>query len=179
MAQLASLRLHRRSHTEPAALLVGDEAAGLDCSGMAIASRTGEFIVDPGANRPGVELQAELVAFLRRMADFLPRPPIVTTGTNHSPFTTSGNPSDHWTGFGADFGSVRNGFPATGGGYGGRIAEAAFLAAGAPPAIARAKARAGGAYTVVRGGYCLQIIWKSLVGGNHYDDLHVGLKRTG
>lgn len=110
------------------------------------------------------------------MAEFLPRAPIVTTGSNHSPTTTSGNPSDHWTGYGADFGSVRNGFPATGGGYGDTLAEAALLAAGEPPASARQKARAGGAYTITRGRLRLQIIWKSYTGGNHYDHLHVGLK---
>ena len=113
--------------------------AARGCGGVAIAAGDGEFIVDPGANRPGADLAPELVGFVRRMAEFLPRPPIVTTGTNHSPTTTSGNPSDHWTGNAADFGSVRNGFPATGGGYGDAIAEAAFLAAGEPTATARAE----------------------------------------
>ena len=112
---------------------------------VAIAAGDGEFIVDPGANRPGADLAPELVGFVRRMAEFLPRPPIVTTGTNHSPTTTSGSPSDHWTGHAADFGSVRNGFPASGGGYGDEIALAAFLAAGEPIATARANARRGGA----------------------------------
>ena len=120
---------------------------------VAIAAGDGEFIVDPGANRPGADLAPELVGFVRRMAEFLPRPPIVTTGTNHSPTTTSGNPSDHWTGNAADFGSVRNGFPASGGGYGDEIAEAAFLAAGEPIATARARTPAEAAlFTIRRGG---------------------------
>jgi hypothetical protein len=160
--------------TNAGALPVGAEPTGPDC-GVAMPSGTGDFIVDPGANRPGIELQPELVGFIRRMAEFLPRPPIVTTGTNHSPTTTSGNPSDHWTGYGADFGSLRNGFPATGGGYGDRIAEAAFLAAGEPSASARAKAGAGGNHVILRGGLRVQIIWKSFVGGNHYDHIHVDL----
>jgi hypothetical protein len=161
--------------TDPSAPPVGPEPTGLGCGGVAIASGTGEFIVDPGANRPSVELRPELAGFIRRMAEFLPRPPIVTTGTNHSLTTTSGNPSDHWAGYGADFGSVRNGFPATGGGYGDRIAQAAFLAAGEPSASARAKAGAGGNHVIIGGGLRVQIIWKSFVGGNHYDHIHVGL----
>jgi hypothetical protein len=162
--------------TDPAGLPVGEQPAGAGCSRVAIAAGAGQFVVDPGANRPGAELAPELVGFIRRMADVLPRPPIVTTGTNHSPTTTSGNPSDHWTGHGADFGSVRNGFPATGGGYGDQLAEAAFLAAGEDAEAARAMARAGGAHTSIRGGLRIQIIWKSHVGGNHYDHVHVGVK---
>src|SRR5918995_5853589 len=155
--------------TDPAGLPVADHARASGCGGVAIAAGDGEFIVDPGANRPGAERAPGLVGFIRRMAEFPPRPPIVTTGTNHSPTTTSGKPSDHWTGHGADFGSVRNGFPTTGGGYGDTIAEAAFLAAGEPAAAARAMARDGGLYTIERGGLRIQIIWKTYEGGqNHF-----------
>jgi hypothetical protein len=162
--------------TDPVGLPVVEQRAGLGCSGAAIAAGDGEFIVDPGANRPGADLAPELVGFVRRMAVFLPRPPIVTTGTNHSPTTTSCKPSDHWTGNAADFGSVRNGFPATGGGYGDKIAAAAFLAAGEPISTARANARRGGLFTIQRGGLRIQIIWKTLQGGNHYDHVHVGVR---
>ena len=79
--------------TDPAGLPVVDQRAGLGCSGAPIAAGDGEFIVDPGANRPGADLAPELVGFVRRMAVFLPRAPIVTTGTTHSPTTTSGEPS--------------------------------------------------------------------------------------
>ena len=163
--------------SDPAGLPVGSDPVGAGCGGVAIAAGNGEFIVDPGANRPGADLAPELVGFIRRMAEFLPRAPIVTTGTNHSPTTTSGKPSDHWTGYGADFGSVRNGFPATGGGYGDKIAEAAFLAAGEPATAAREKARQGGLYTIERGGLRIQIIWKTYEGGNHFHHIHVGVRR--
>ena len=164
------------SATDPAGLPVADHPGASGCGDVAIAAGDGEFIVDPGANRPGADLAPELVGFVRRMAGFLPRPPIVTTGTNHSPTTTSGRPSDHWTGNAADFGSVRNGFPASGGGYGDEIARAAFLAAGEPIATARANARRGGLFTIRRGGLRIQIIWKTLEGGNHYDHVHVGVQ---
>jgi hypothetical protein len=165
-----------RNATDPAGLPIGHNPTDVGCGEPALAAATGQFIVDPGANRPGVELAPELVAFIRRMADFLPRPPIVTTGTNHSPTTTSGNPSDHWTGHGADFGSARNAFPATGGGYGDTIAQAAFLAAGQPPAAARANARTGGAHTIIHTAMRIQIIWKDNTGGNHYNHIHIGIK---
>ena len=71
--------------TDPAGLPVVDQRAGLGCSGAPIAAGDGEFIVDPGANRPGADLAPQLVGFVRRMAVFLPRPPIVTTGDQPQP----------------------------------------------------------------------------------------------
>jgi hypothetical protein len=165
------------SATDPAGLPVADQPAASGCTGVAIAAGDGEFILDPGANRPGADLAPELIVFVRRMAEFLPRPPIVTTGTNHSPTTTSGRPSDHWTGNAADFGSLRNGFPASGGGYGDEIARAAFLAAGESVGSARTNAREGGLFTIQRDGLRIQIIWRTLQGGNHFDHVHVGVCR--
>jgi len=163
------------SATDDTTLVASVGDAGEGCA-LAVAAGSGEIVVDPGANRPGVELAPELVGFLRRMAAFLPRPPIVTTGSNHSPYTTSGGVSDHWDARAADLGSVRNGFPTTGGGYGDAIAEAAFRAAGEPPASAKAKAAKGGLYTIDRGGLRIQIIWKTYEGGNHYHHVHVGVR---
>jgi hypothetical protein len=166
------------SATDRAGLPVADHLGADGCGAVAIAGGDGEFLVDPGANRPGAELTPELVGFVRRMADFLPRPPIITTGTNHSPTTTSGMPSDHWTGNAADFGSVRNGFPASGGGYGDKIALSAFLASGEPIVAARANASRGGLFTIRRGGLRIQVIWKTVQGGNHYDHVHVGIRKV-
>jgi hypothetical protein len=167
--------------TDPAEIAahIGQDPAGAPAAcaaALPIAAGNGQIIVDPGANRPGVDLAPELVAFLRRMAEFLPKPPIVTTGSNHPRLTTTGNVSDHWDGHAVDLGSARNGFPASGGGYGDKIAEAAFLAAGESPAAAGANAARGGAYTIERGGLRIQILWKTLVGGNHYNHVHVGVR---
>ena len=151
-------------------------AVGTSCAATLPIAGNGPVVIDPGANRPGTELAPELVGFLRRMAELLPRPLIVTTGTNHSPTTTSGNVSDHWDGHAADLGSVRNGFPATGGGYGDKIAEAAFLAAGEPPGSARDKAATGGLYTIERDGLRIQIIYKTYEGGDHFNHVHVGVR---
>lgn len=174
---MARAKLYGFGATDDPVLPVADRATATVCGDAAMADGAGEFILDHGANRPGAGLAPELVAFVRRMAEFLPRPPVITTGTNHSPTTTSGTPSDHWTGNGADFGSVRNGFPVSGGGYGDTIAQAAFLVAGESAASARENALKGGLFTLSRGGLRIQIIWKTLDGGNHYDHIHVGLRR--
>jgi hypothetical protein len=165
--------------TDPGDLgqLVNDTSGGACTSDTPIVAGDGPLVIDPGANRPGVPLAPDITAFLGRMAELLPKPLIVTTGTNHSKYTTSGSISDHWAGNAIDFGSLRNGFPPTGGGYGDQIAEAAFLAAGEPQPSAHAKALEGGAYTITQAGLRIQIIWKSYVGGDHYNHIHVGLRR--
>jgi hypothetical protein len=112
------------------------------------------------------------------MAEFLPRPPIVTTGTNHSPTTTSGTPSDPWTGNAADFGTGRNGFPARGGGYGDEMAHAAFLAADETIATVQANGHRGGLVTIQHDGLRIQIIWKTLQGGSHYDHVTSGIRNV-
>lgn len=144
----------------------------------------GGYAVDAGANRPGADLTPEMGAFMSAMAKLLPRPPIVTTGTEHSQVTKDGNVSDHYAGNGVDLGSVRNGFPATGGGYGDTIAAAALITAGVPRDRAAQIARSGtaplpgGTWRGVHGGLRIQIIWKSDTGGNHFNHVHIGVART-
>ena len=36
----------------------------------------------------------------------------------------------------------------------------------------------GGANTVTAGGFRIQILWKTLVGGNHFNHVHVGIARA-
>ncbi len=66
----------------------------------------------PGANRPGVQETPAFMAFAGEIAKVLSdgRPLVITTGTNHSQMTLSGNVSDHWAGNAADFGMGANGF---------------------------------------------------------------------
>lgn len=133
------------------------------------------FDLLPGANRPGVELTAQMTAVTRQIAGLLPRRLKICTGTNHSRLSSSGNVSDHWSGNGIDICSSANGFPASGGGYGDTIATAAFIVAGKSRAEAARMARQGGAITLHHNGIRFQIIWKSQVGGNHDDHTHVGI----
>jgi 3D (Asp-Asp-Asp) domain-containing protein len=135
----------------------------------------GRWELGSGANRAGVGLTPAMRQFLNRMTGYLPRKLVVCTGTNHSQLTSTGNVSDHWTGHGVDLCSSANGFPVTGGGYGDRIAAAAFRAAGYSPTAASAAGVAGGAVTTYTARLRVQIIWKSQVGGNHDDHIHVGI----
>ncbi len=148
-----------------------------DCLLVGDAHGNGRWELGPGANRAGVGLTPPMRQFLNRMTGYLPpkRTLVICTGTNHSQLTSTGNVSDHWTGNGVDLCSSANGFPVTGGGYGDRIAAAAFRAAGYSPSAASAAGRAGGAVTVTTDRLRVQIIWKDGTGGNHWNHIHVGI----
>jgi lysophospholipase L1-like esterase len=133
----------------------------------------GSFTIDPGANRPEQGLQPALLDFVARMATFYTGRLVLTTGTRHNPLTADGNISDHWTGFGADFGMVLNG-GTNDGPVGDAIATAAFQAAGLPRDIAAARGRAGGLINLVVSGWRVQIIWKA---DDHHDHVHAGVKQ--
>jgi hypothetical protein len=51
------------------------------------------------------------------------------------------------------------------------------MTAGKPRPEALRLARRGGAFTIHHAGLRFQIIWKSQVGGNHDDHIHVGIAR--
>jgi hypothetical protein len=72
---------------------------------------------------------------------------------------------------------VRNRFPASGGGYGDTFALAVFLGGGESVGSARRNAREGGLFTIERHGLRIQIGWRTLQGGNHFDHVHVGVRR--
>jgi 3D (Asp-Asp-Asp) domain-containing protein len=146
-----------------------------DCLLVGDIEGNGRWELAPGANRPGVDLTPAMRRFMNELASYLPRKVVVCTGTNHSQYTLTGNVSDHWAGNAVDLCSTANRFPATGGGYGDRIAAAAFRTAGYTPARASAAARAGGAITVHHDGLRIQIIWKNGTGGNHWNHIHVGI----
>lgn len=136
--------------------------------------RLGNYSVEAGANRAGAGLTGDMKQFLEGMTSS-GRSVKVTTGTNHSKMTSTGNVSDHWSGNGVDIGSSANGFPATGGGTGDLIAAHAIKrASGKSWGDALKLAQRGGAYTFHRNGKRTQVIWKSNVGGNHFNHVHVG-----
>ena len=130
-------------------------------------AKGGKVTFAPGADRPGVatkDIVKDFLADVARLAGTVN----VGTGTQHSRMTSSGNVSDHWTGNGADI-------PARGA-KGDRIAYAAFRAAGVDEKKARLWASNGGLYNINHRGRRIQIIWKTNVGGNHHDHVHVGIK---
>lgn len=132
----------------------------------------GKVTIAPGADRPGVPTQEAVLAFLARVAGVAARPLVITTGSNHSRYTSSGYVSDHWIGMAADFGSVANGFEINGSG-GTRIAAAGLYAAGVEEAEAWRLANAGGGHDVCYRGWRIQVIWRT---GDHYDHVHIGLR---
>jgi hypothetical protein len=157
-----------------------DASAGIptggcaDLGGLTVGTGNSSFTIDANANAPGRPLSPTLTEFIGHMATFYDGELVVTTGTNHDQYTTTGNVSDHYTGNGADFGMVLN-HGTNDGPVGDAIAASAFLAAGLPRDIAISRARAGGAQTIVSNGLRIQIIWKSDVGGNHHNHVHVGV----
>lgn len=91
--------------------------------------------------------------------------------------TTSGNVSDHSTGNAIDIHalSTRYGSEADQE-HGNRIAYEAVIAAGGSKAQAQAMAENGGALSVVNDqGVRTQIIWRSDIGGDHHNHVHVGV----
>lgn len=142
----------------------------------------GKVVVASGANRAGVGLQPPVLSFLDDVSAASGREVDVTTGTNHNQMTTSGNVSDHWDGNAADLGvggDARQ--DAAAGKKGDLIAahalQVAYGEAGKKVSFAQAysQARKGGLWNIETPGGRVQIIWRSLVGGNHYNHVHTGL----
>ncbi|HEX6702890.1 MAG TPA: peptidoglycan-binding protein [Gaiellaceae bacterium] len=135
----------------------------------------GRVIVAAGANLPGKPIQPMTLNFIEQMAGLFGKPITITTGTNHSKFTVNGNVSDHFTGHAADIGMAANG-----GGddspVGDRIMEAALIVAGVPRAQAGPQARGGGLFNFTHNGERIQCIWKTNLGGNHHNHVHVGVR---
>jgi 3D (Asp-Asp-Asp) domain-containing protein len=180
-AQVSARPIAATGGGAPKQLATQPIAAGpgsVDCKGaaggsLAVPGAKGKVTVAPGADRPGVPTKRPVLDFLARVAGIAGRPLVVTTGSNHSQYTSSGYVSDHWIGMAADLGSTANGFEVNGEG-GTRIAAAALHAAGVPEREAWRLARAGGGHDVCFQGWRVQVIWRT---GDHYDHDHIGLRR--
>jgi hypothetical protein len=127
------------------------------------------------ADRPGVKTQPITRAFLERVAGFSHREINVGTGTNHNRMTTSGNVSDHWTGHAADIPQPVDSK------IGDLTAAHALEAAGVPWEEAYRMARKGGVFNITPKsgqfkGHRVQVLWKTMVGGNHHNHVHVGIR---
>jgi len=150
-------------------------AGGCEADGLTNTGVPGNVEIAAGANRPGAPMAAETLAFLGRMAGIAGRTIVVTTGTNHSEYTVSGNRSDHWDGHAADMGMAGNG-GTDDSPIGDRIMAACLIAGGQSPEEAIANARAGGLFTLVHDGLRIQCIWKTYAGGNHHNHVHAGAR---
>ena len=132
-------------------------------------------IMAPNANKPGQAMQPMILDYVARMAAMLGKPITVTCGTNHNKMTANGKVSDHFSGHAADIGMAANGGTLNGP-VGDRIMEIALLLAGHSAADAHAKATAGGLYNTTQGNQRIQCIWKTDIGGDHHDHVHVGVR---
>jgi hypothetical protein len=131
----------------------------------------------PSADRPGAKTQPLTREFLARIAGFSHRTISVGTGTNHRQFVAGrpGVQSDHWTGQAADLPMPIDSK------IGDLTAAHALEAAGVPWSQAIRMAQKGGVFNVTpkKGqfkGHRVQVLWKTMVGGNHHNHVHVGIR---
>jgi hypothetical protein len=132
------------------------------------ASKAGKVVVLPGANRPGVSISAITMAFLEAVASQLGGTLTVSTGTNHNRLTTSGSVSDHYDGHAGDEGISWN--------DGNKVAAAALRVCGYNRVSAWWLAFRGGLHNTSWRGHRVQVIWKTYIGGNHYNHVHLGCR---
>ncbi|WP_272472648.1 hypothetical protein [Baekduia alba] len=156
---------------------------GSQASPSASTARSGgKVVVGEAAERAGHGLQKPILSFLHELSSRSGRTVEVTTGTNHNRMTTSGNVSDHWDGNAADLGVGGDARQDGAAGKKGDLIAAhalqvAYGEAGKKVSFADAyaQARKGGLWNIETPKGRVQIIWRSLVGGNHYNHVHTGL----
>ena len=157
------------------ALGVKEQVVGGPVRNADEALEDGRVVVVAGANKPGQPISDMTIQFVGNMAARIKKPIKVTTGTNHSKFTSSGNVSDHFSGHAVDIGMFANG-GTDDSPVGDRIMEAACLEAGDTKQGAKDKARTGGLFNFNHEDQRIQCIWKTDVGGNHHNHVHVGVR---
>lgn len=124
----------------------------------------GNVVFAKGADRPGAPTQKSILDYAARVAGIYGKPLRVGTGTNHNRFVAGTNrESAHWQGNALDIPSAGQSLV--------QMGQAALIAAGADARWARKQK--GGLFNI--GGY--QVIFNTDTGGNHYDHLHIGVRR--
>jgi hypothetical protein len=87
--------------------------------------------------------------------------------------TTSGGVSDHWVGCAQCFANDLGTTPPAG------DAPASLIAAAIAGPGYQTWGRTGGVLNVERCGIRFQLLWRTYVGGNHYNHIHIGARRVG
>lgn len=85
--------------------------------------------------------------------------------------TASGGVSDHWAGSKNSYAIDLPGTPGDG--------KTDLAAQRIVEALGGGKNWGGGNYKTDYNGYRVQVIWKSMDGGNHYDHIHIGVRKGG
>lgn len=144
-------------------------------------SGSNKVIVDPTANLPNKPIKSEFMKFLRAVSAYTNEEIRVVTGTNHNEYVAGTNSiSNHFYGNAADLnvdGDANSSSHASV--KGDHIVIAALRACGLSYAAARAKVRAKGGHfnfdeNFTWKGHSVEIGWKTYVGGNHYNHVHLG-----
>ena len=134
----------------------------------------GVIILD-GADRAGFEMGPTILNFLSKISQIYGKPIKIQCGTNHKQYSASGLPSDHWLGNAADiytYYDTQGNDTLTGD----NIARAAYIASGIDPIKATEYSKKGALRNIFTNNRRIQIIWRTGVGGNHHDHIHVGVR---
>lgn len=137
--------------------------------------KSSNVIIMENANRSGVEMSPTILNFLEKVALLYGKPISVQCGTNHNQFSASELPSDHWLGNAADIYTYADvqGYDTPTGDH---IAEAALVAAGMERSTVLKEVKKGGLWNVFTKERRTQVIWRTDVGGNHHDHVHIGVR---
>jgi hypothetical protein len=144
--------------------------------GPSMPGRRGKVILAPNADRAGVKIKPKVTSFVAAVAGSAGHPITIGTGTNHNQFVLgTHNQSDHWTGDAADLPQPVDSH------QGDMVAAHALQQAGVPWSQAVQMARKGGVFNVTPKsgpwkGHRVQVLWKTMVGGNHHNHVHVGIR---
>jgi Putative peptidoglycan binding domain len=151
-----------RTHRKLAPLMRGYEVYLYKRAAIRQSALSTWVVVAPNANRPGVGMKPGVETFVSKAAHVYGGPVIITCGTNHNRYVLGTNrESQHWKGYGGDVGFFGSQLT--------KFGQAALVAAGMPKW--RAKLCRGGVYNV--GGY--NILFNTMVGGNHWNHCHIGI----
>lgn len=145
--------------------------------------RRGTFKYGPQAMGRGVALASVMVDFLELVAGYTSEDIYINYGTNHGQTTTSGSTSDHWDGHAVDLNvdgtaTDQNSLTQHSQSKGDNIAIAAMRVCGMSLAEAR-RAIPGLTqfnHNFTWQGHRVQIGWRTRVGGNHFDHVHLGVR---
>lgn len=147
--------------------------------------KDGVVHIAQSANRAGVAIQKPVLDFLAKVAGITSEQILINCGTNHNQLVAGTNhESDHWTGYAADLnvdGTATSDENMTERSMnkGGNIALAAMRVCGLSTAEAKRLIPSETQFNHEFSwqGHRVQIGWRTNVGGNHFNHVHIGVER--
>lgn len=155
----------------------------LDGSPLGPTLRRGKVSFAPNSMGGGIAMKDYTLDFLELVAGMTSEKILVNCGTNHNPLTVNGDPSDHITGNAADLNvdgtaTSESSLTEFSRSKGNNIAIAAFRVCGVSLAEARRMVPSDTQFNhnMEWQGHRVQIGWRTQVGGNHFNHVHIGVK---